>query len=113
MIKTLAAIAALAALPTIASAQGYYDDPSAVTVYGRHHWEDRDRGTYSIVISTAGKSPDEVSREIDSAAQEACSRAPLTGNRVDDGVSGYQACVTGAEQDASAQYYAIRQAWRY
>ena len=109
MIKTLAAIAALAALPTIASAQGYYEDPSSVTVYGHH----RDRDSYSIVIDTAGKPTGEVMREISNAAYEACARAPSTGNIMDDRPPAIQACVTQATQDADAQFYAIRQGYRY
>jgi len=106
MIRTLAAIAALAALPTLAAAQSYSDD-SGFTVRG--HRPD----TYSIVINVAGKSPRQVHREIWDAAYTACERAPSTGNIMDDRPAAMQACVTQAEWDASAQYRDIQQGWSY
>ncbi|HTI66133.1 MAG TPA: hypothetical protein VL460_01160 [Caulobacteraceae bacterium] len=105
MIRTFAALAALAVVPTVAAAQTYapstFTDPSAVTVLGQRP------DSYAIVVNVAGKTPALVSREIWEAAYTACERAPLTGNAMDLRVESMQACVTQARWDASAQYRRI------
>ena len=99
MIRTIAAIAALVAVPAIASAQGYYvDDANNVTVFGQRP------DSYSIVINVAGKAPGEVRREIRDAAYTACRRAPSSGNALDDRPFYQQWCVTQAQNDADSQY---------
>ncbi len=106
MIKTIAAIAAFAALPALASAQGWRDD-SSITILGQRP------GSYSIVIQTAGKSPREVEREIVDAANTACERAPSTGDIMADRPPAFFTCVGAAEREANDRYAAIRQAYGY
>jgi hypothetical protein len=104
MIRTLAAIAALAvAVPAIASAQTTITTTETTTtvpeivVHGHSN-------VYRIVLSTAGKSPRRVHHEIAYAANKACERvnddwagAGASANEMDD-------CVRRARSDAERQY---------
>ena len=100
MIRTLAAIAALAALPGLATAQSPQHDPSGVTVRGHSN-------SYSIAINTRGKAPAAVRREIWKASYVVCERAPFSGNVKDLTVEAMQTCVTQAQGDGVAQYHHI------
>ena len=99
MIRTLAALAAFAALPAIAAAQTSYNDPvGGVIVQGQP------RDAYVITINTLGKDEPTVRREIWDAAYTACNRAPRTGNVLDIRVEATQTCVAQAAWDANAQF---------
>jgi hypothetical protein len=97
MIRTLAALAALAAVPTIAAAQSASDDTGLTVLRQRPD-------SYSIIIQTAGKTPQAVRREISDAAYTACNRLPPSSNRADNTVTGMITCVNQARWDASVQY---------
>ena len=107
MIRTIAAVAALAAIPALAVAQPNYNYPTdrngtiiaadELTVQGQ--LPDR----YSIRLNVAGKSDRQVHEEIWDAAYTACQRAPLT-SAADMHVDSLHACVSRAEMSASAQY---------
>ncbi|HTK34251.1 MAG TPA: hypothetical protein VL358_03045 [Caulobacteraceae bacterium] len=100
MIRILAAVAALAALPTaVAAAPAASDqtDPAGIVVQARPY-------SYSIVIHTRGRDPSTVRREIWDAAYTACDRAPLTSNVKDLTVEAMQTCVNKAGWDGILQY---------
>src|SRR5579872_2224850 len=98
MIRTLAAVAALAVLPTIAAAQS---SPGLII-----------RGlppeSYSLTLDVAGKAPSTVSREIWDATYTVCTRAPTTGDRTELTVDNWANCVNQAVSGAVAQYDQIR-----
>jgi hypothetical protein len=114
MIRTIAAIAAFAALPAmavpaVASAQPAAAQPAStvgeITVYGRTN-------VYRVVLNTAGKSHRQVRKEIDAAANEACNKVN------DDAVSSsllttsaISTCVEHARADAERQYDENRTDW--
>ena len=97
MIRTLAAVTALAAIPTFAAAQTWAYDSSGLTVRAAPN-------AYSITIDVAGKAPWTVHREIWDAAYTVCQRAPMTGNVADLKVEAMQTCVHEAQWNAEAQY---------
>jgi hypothetical protein len=98
MIRTLAAIAALAALPTLAAAQGP-NDSSGLTVPATGP-----ASAYAVTIDIAGKAPSVVRNEIWDAAEAACQRAPMTDNRADFPAETWLTCVNQAAYQASVQY---------
>lgn len=108
MIRTLLTAAALsAAVGPDALAQGYVysADPYAytgalpgVTVYAQP------RDAYVIRLSTWGKDPVTVDREITQAAWTACRLAPRTGNALETRPSAMSACAGEAIYDARIQY---------
>ena len=99
MIRTLAALAAFAALPAIAAAQTSYNDPVGGVVV-----QAQPRDAYVITINTLGKDEPTVRQEIWDAAYTACNRAPRTGDALDIRVEATQACVSQAAWDANAQF---------
>ena len=107
MIRTLAAVAALAAVPAIAAAQpAYYSaDNSNVTVL--HQRPDQ----YSIVLNVAGMDRQTVSNEIWRAAYTVCRRAPQTGNIKDNTVTAMRTCINQARSDAMFQYSQQNAGW--
>ena len=101
MIRTLAAVAALASLPALAHAQPYDYDPNGIVVQAQP------RDAYVITISTAGKDESTVRQEIWDAANTACDRAPVD-NPLDLRLEARSACVAEAEYKALSQFKDIR-----
>jgi len=102
MIRTIAALAALVAIPSIAGAQEI-TTVHDIVVYGHSN-------VYRIVVSTAGKTDREVKHDIAKAALEACSKVNddslATGS-----VEGMDTCVERARDDATRQYDENKTDW--
>ena len=113
MIRTLAAIAALAvAVPAIASAQTTITTTETTTtvpeivVHGHTN-------VYRIVLNTAGKSPRRVKHEIAYAANKACERVNDDWAGAGASSSDMDECVRRARTDAERQYDENRTDWLY
>lgn len=97
MVKTLI-IAAAVALGATGLAHGQaFTDRSGFTVYGQP------RDAYTIRISTLGKDPSAIRREITDAAYTACRLAANPATRVDLTPTHMLWCVTESRQDAWRQ----------
>ena len=108
MIRTLAAIAALAvAAPAIARAQPYATPTVGEIVVHGH------TNVYRIVLNTAGKSPRRVRHEIAYAANKACERVNDDWAGAGASSSDMEECVRRARTDAERQYDENRTEWLY
>jgi len=105
MIRTLAAIAALAvAVPAIASAQTTTITTTETTTTVPEIVVHGHSNVYRIVLSTAGKSPRRVHHEIAYAANKACEKANDDWLGTGASLSDMDACVSAARRDAERQY---------
>jgi hypothetical protein len=105
MIRTLAAIAALAiAAPAIASAQTTITTTTETTTTVPEIVVHGHGNVYRIVLNTAGKSPRRVRHEIAFAANKACEKVNDDWAGAGASASAIDECVRIARSDAERQY---------